>query len=93
MLTKPKILGKIKGYAGPFYQRSPSRVLDKEQVAKMVRSCRQPSYKHLKVFGCKAYSHIPKESRNKFDPKSKKCIFLGYGDSSEMGYRLWDPES
>jgi len=22
---------------------------------------------------------------------SHKCIFLGYGDSGEMGYRLWDP--
>ena len=73
--------------------RSPSKVLDKEAVAEMVWSGKKPSYKHLRVFGCEAYSHIPKEFRNKLEPKSRKCIFLGYGESGEMGYRLWDPES
>ena len=27
------------------------------------------------------------------EPKSKKCVFLGYGEPGEMGYRLWDPEA
>ena len=35
---------------------------------------------------------FPKEFRDKLAPKSKKCIFLGYGDSSEMGYWLWEPK-
>ena len=26
-------------------------------------------------------------------PKSKKCIFLGYGESGKMGFKLWDPEA
>ena len=26
-------------------------------------------------------------------PKSRKCIFLGYGELGEMGFRLWDPKS
>ncbi len=26
-------------------------------------------------------------------PKSKKCIFLGYGNSSEIGSHLWDPKA
>ena len=50
-----------------------------------------PLYGHLCVFGCEAYVHVPKEKRSKLDPKSKKCIFLGYGNSGEMGYKLWDP--
>ena len=50
-----------------------------------------PSYGHLRVFGCEAYVHVLKEKRSKLDPKSKRCVFLGYGDSGEMGYRLWDP--
>ena len=62
-------------------------------MAEMVWSGKKPSYKHLRVFGCEAYRHIPKEFRNKLEPKSRKCIFLGYGESGEMGYRLWDPES
>ena len=45
---------------------------------------------HLKVFGCRAFVHIPKDERNKLDPKSRDCIFLGYGHE-EFGYRLWDP--
>ena len=73
--------------------RSHSKVLDKEAVAEMIWLGKKPSYKHLRVFGCEAYSHIPKEFWNKLEPKSRKCIFLGYGEFGEMGYRLWDPES
>ncbi|MCO5602280.1 hypothetical protein L7F22_056409 [Adiantum nelumboides] len=73
--------------------RTPRRVLEREAVAEMLWTRKAPSYKHLKIFGCEAYSHILKEFRNKLEPKSRKCIFLGYGESGEMGYRLWDPES
>ena len=38
------------------------------------------------------FAYVPKELRKKIDLKSKKCIFLGYGESGEMGYRLWDLE-
>ena len=71
--------------------RSPNKAID-EKVLELMWSRKQPSYKQLRVFGCKAYCHIPKEFRDKLVPKSKKCIFLGYGDSGEMGYRLWEPE-
>lgn len=30
---------------------------------------------------------------NKLDPKSRKCIFLGYGISDKMGICLWDLEA
>ena len=50
------------------------------------------SYDHLRVFGCKAFVHIPKDERLKLDVKAKPCIFLGYGHE-EFGYRLWDPLS
>jgi transposase InsO family protein len=48
------------------------------------------SYDHLRVFGCRAFVHIPKDERSKLDGKSKQCIFLGYA-REEFGYRLWDP--
>lgn len=48
--------------------------------------------KSLRVFGCKAMAHIPKEKRKKLDEKSIECIFVGYANNVK-GYRLYDPES
>ena len=72
--------------------RSPSSPLD-FQIPEALWTGKQPSYDHLRVFGCECYSHIPKQLRSKLDPKSHKCIFIGYGHDGEMGYRLWHPES
>lgn len=45
---------------------------------------------HLKVFGCVAYAHVPKEKRQKLDEKSIKCIFTRYNSKSKA-YRFYDP--
>lgn len=37
-----------------------------------------PSLAHLRIFGCKAWVHIPNKKRRKLDPKSLECTFLGY---------------
>ena len=50
----------------------------------------KPKIEHLRVFGCDAYAHIPKDERAKFESKSRKSIFVGYGESVK-GYRLYDP--
>ena len=39
------------------------------------------SYSHLKVFGCKAFAHMPTEQGLKLDSKATRCIFVGYGDA------------
>ena len=44
---------------------------------------------YLKVFGCQAYVH---QSMGKLDPRSTKCVFVGYQYGSK-GYRLWDRSS
>ena len=49
----------------------------------------KPSVKHLKVFGCTAYVHIPKDERGKLDSKTRKCILLGYG-SVQKGYKVFE---
>ena len=36
-------------------------------------------YDHLKVFGCKACVHVPKDEWSKLDVKTKQYIFIGYG--------------
>ena len=50
----------------------------------------KPSLRHLKVFGCEAYAHVPKEKRTKLDKKAIKCIFIRYSYGVK-GYKLWDP--
>ena len=45
---------------------------------------------HLRVFGCKAYMHVPKDERSKLDAKTRQCIFIGYGQD-EFGYKFFDP--
>ena len=36
----------------------------------------KPAVSHLRIFGSKAYAHIPKADRKKLDPKAMKCIFV-----------------
>ena len=50
----------------------------------------KPSLRHLRVFGCEAYVHVPKEKRTKLDNKAIKCIFIGYSYGVK-GHKLWDP--
>ena len=45
---------------------------------------------HLHVFGSPIHVMYNDQERSKLDPKSRKCIFLGYVDGVK-GYRLWDP--
>lgn len=45
--------------------------------------------KFLRVFGCKAFMHIPDVKRKKLDPKSLELVFVGYCENTK-GYRLID---
>ncbi|OMO99089.1 Integrase, catalytic core [Corchorus capsularis] len=50
--------------------------LPKALTYQKVWSGKDPSYDHLKVFGCKAFLHVPKEQRSKLDSKATPCIFV-----------------
>ena len=50
----------------------------------------KPSIAHLRVFGCKAYAHVPDAKRKKLDSKSVECIFIGYDIHNTHAYRLYD---
>jgi hypothetical protein len=45
---------------------------------------RKPSLKHLGVFGCLAFVHVPKEKRNKLDYRATPGIFVGYCISTKQ---------
>ena len=57
-----------------------------------LRFRRKPKLDHLRIFGCEAYMRIPACDRRKLDPKSIKCTFVGYCDTTKA-YRLWDAVS
>uniref|UniRef100_A0A2N9EIR8 CCHC-type domain-containing protein n=1 Tax=Fagus sylvatica TaxID=28930 RepID=A0A2N9EIR8_FAGSY len=69
--------------------RSPRVALD-GKVAEEVWTGQEIDYSFMRIFGCPAYVHISGEDRSKLDPKSKKCIFLGF-KKGVKGYKLWDP--
>lgn len=50
---------------------------------------KKPNLSHIKIFGCNAYVFIPKETRKKFDDRSKMMKFVGYSEESKA-YRLLD---
>ena len=59
--------------------RSPSVPLEGD-IPQRVWSGKEVSYRHLRVFDCLAYVHIAKDQKGKLDPKSRPCLFLGYGE-------------
>lgn len=71
--------------------RTPCRDM-KDTTPEEIWSKQKPNLSSLRVFGCKAMVHIPKEKRKKLDSKSNECIFVGYSDQTK-GYRLYNPKS
>jgi hypothetical protein len=63
--------------------RSPSSKMD-DKTPQEVWTGKKPSLTHLKVFGCEAYVHAPKENNSKLDKKFEKCIFIRYKDGSNV---------
>ena len=49
-----------------------------------------PDISNLRIFGCIAYVHVPKEIQRKLDSKTVNCLFLGF-DSETKAFHLFDP--
>ncbi|CAN0871895.1 Retrovirus-related Pol polyprotein from transposon TNT 1-94 [Linum grandiflorum] len=49
-----------------------------------------PDYSRLRVFGCVCFVLLPKKERHKLDPKTARCVFVGYSDRFK-GYLCYDP--
>ena len=50
----------------------------------------KPKFTHLRSFGCVCWAKVPDIFRKKWDPKGKKCIFVGYTNTSN-NFRVFDP--
>jgi hypothetical protein len=51
-----------------------------------------PSYEHLRVFGCKCNPNLSATTPHKLSPRSTLCVFLGYSPHHK-GYLCFDRQS
>ena len=71
--------------------RSPTKAVEGKTPYEALYGMK-PKVQHLRVFGCIAYSHVPKHERLKLHDKARKCIFLGY-PMNRKGYQLYNLSS
>ena len=70
----------------------PSSVLPEAVSPYEVLDGKPPVYTALRVFGCKCYPYLRPYMKNKLDPKSLPCVFLGYNEKYKE-YRCYYPQS
>jgi hypothetical protein len=70
--------------------RSPTKAL-KQVTPEEAWTGEKVDISHLRIIGCRATMHIPKQETTKLDSKSKMMIFVGYSEATK-GYRLADLE-
>ncbi len=68
--------------------RCPTKALESKTPQKAWTS-RKPNVSHLRVFGCKAFAHIPDEKKSKLESKSMPCVFLGYYEGTKAYGFMW----
>ena len=73
-------------YAALIHNVSPTRSLD-DCTPEESWSGNKPDVSRLRVFGCKAFVHIPDKLRSKLSAKSLVCTFVGYA-RQRKAYRV-----
>ncbi|XP_019084216.1 PREDICTED: uncharacterized protein LOC109125890 [Camelina sativa] len=68
--------------------RTPSRLLGGKTPYEILHRF-SPNYDNLRVFGCLAYAHNQRRHGDKFESRSRKCLFIGY-PFGKKGWSLYD---
>lgn len=71
--------------------RTPRKVLNGKTSYEFLFNA-NPSYDHVKMFGCLYYVHFRPRVKDKFSPRSWKCIFVGYSYGMK-GWKVYDLEN
>lgn len=66
----------------------PTKVLGYKSPTQILYQ-KNPSYSHLRVFGCLCFPLFPSTTINKLQARSTPCVFLGY-PSNHRGYKCYD---
>ncbi|CAH9115704.1 unnamed protein product, partial [Cuscuta europaea] len=91
----PKYLwGEAVLHATYLINRMPSKTLGFKTPIDTLQTCfpetRLINSLPIKIFGCTVFITNPDRTASKFDPKGKKCVFLGLS-STQKGYKCFDP--
>lgn len=49
---------------------------------------KKPSVKHIGVWGCDAYCHVPRQQRSALAAKAEPCIYVGHNDAQNAAHVL-----
>jgi hypothetical protein len=84
-----KLCAEALNYVAYIHNRSPHRFVEDMTPFETWKSDKL-DVTHFRIFGSRAWAHIPSEKRKALDPQSTPCIFVGYPDDVK-GYKLIDP--
>ena len=88
----PKELwGEATSTANYLRNRTPASGMDKTPWELFFN--KKPDVSDLRVFGAKAYTHVPDQLRTKLSAKSCTGIMVGYGMEKTKGYRIYMPDT
>ena len=71
--------------------RIPSPLLKNKTPYELLFHCK-PAYAHMQIFGSFCFASTLLHGRKKYDPRSRKCVFLGY-IFGVKGYKLLDMDT
>lgn len=55
----------------------PSPILDWKSPYEVLLG-QAPSYNDLRIFGCECFAYNVDRTRDKLNPRERKCVFIGY---------------
>ena len=78
-------------YAVYIINRTPTCVIKGNLTPFEAYTGNKPSISHVRIFGCKAFAHVPHEKRQKLDAKTIECTHLGYSEHKRAYILLHRP--
>jgi transposase InsO family protein len=89
-LSKP-FWGEALNYAVYIFNRTTTKTKEFIGTPYERLNGRVPDLSNIRIFGCRAYSHVPAQKRTKLDARSWHGVFIGCDGFDN--YRIWNPKT